>query len=55
MRNPPYLKAEIYILNHKKINKKSKIQMEIFNSKKKKYSKILPRNPEKSEFFSTLY
>ena len=53
MRYPPYLKAEIYIY-HKKINKKVKFQWKFLIVKRKKISKILPPNPEKSEFFSTL-
>ena len=42
MRNPPYLKAEIYILNHKKSNKKVKFQWKFLIVKRKTFPKLAP-------------
>ncbi len=49
IRNPHYLKAEIYILNYKKFNKKVKFQWKFLIVKRKIFENFDP-NIEKSDF-----
>ena len=50
LRNPPYLKAEIYILNHKKITKKLKFQWKFLIVKRKFFQNFAPE-PRKIGIF----